>query len=111
MHSVQRARPAVFDPLETLTHVAAHTRTIRLGTSVINTLFHVPVVLARPSPAPSWSGASAAPTFPTNPAQPAGTADCRQTRVTTPSEEAISPAQLTSRTLSVLSSFTGSPVG
>jgi probable F420-dependent oxidoreductase len=37
----------VFDPLETLTHVAAHTRTIRLGTSVISALFHVPVVLAR----------------------------------------------------------------
>lgn len=37
----------VFDPIETLTHVAAHTRTIRLGTSVIDALFHVPVVLAR----------------------------------------------------------------
>ena len=37
----------VFDPIETLTYVAAHTRTIGLGTSVINALFHVPVVLAR----------------------------------------------------------------
>ncbi|WP_431876643.1 TIGR03619 family F420-dependent LLM class oxidoreductase [Amycolatopsis sacchari] len=37
----------VFDPIETLTYVAAHTRTIRLGTSVIDALFHVPVVLAR----------------------------------------------------------------
>jgi probable F420-dependent oxidoreductase len=37
----------VFDPIETLTYIAAHTRTIRLGTSVINALFHVPVVLAR----------------------------------------------------------------
>ncbi|WP_410566214.1 TIGR03619 family F420-dependent LLM class oxidoreductase [Amycolatopsis sp. cmx-4-61] len=37
----------VFDPIETLTYVAAHTSTIRLGTSVIDALFHVPVVLAR----------------------------------------------------------------
>lgn len=37
----------VFDPIETLTHVGAHTQTIRLGTSVIDALFHVPVVLAR----------------------------------------------------------------
>jgi probable F420-dependent oxidoreductase len=37
----------VFDPIETLTHVAAHTQTIRLGTSVIDALFHVPVMLAR----------------------------------------------------------------
>ncbi|NUO97980.1 MAG: TIGR03619 family F420-dependent LLM class oxidoreductase [Nonomuraea sp.] len=37
----------VYDPLETLTYVAATTSTIRLGTSVLNTLFHNPVVLAR----------------------------------------------------------------
>jgi probable F420-dependent oxidoreductase len=37
----------VFAPVETLTYVAAHTSTIRLGTSVIDALFHVPVLLAR----------------------------------------------------------------
>jgi alkanesulfonate monooxygenase SsuD/methylene tetrahydromethanopterin reductase-like flavin-dependent oxidoreductase (luciferase family) len=37
----------VYDPLETLSYVAAVTRTIRLGTSVLDTLFHSPVVLAR----------------------------------------------------------------
>jgi alkanesulfonate monooxygenase SsuD/methylene tetrahydromethanopterin reductase-like flavin-dependent oxidoreductase (luciferase family) len=37
----------VFDPIETLTYVAAHTSTISLGTSVMNALFHTPVVLAR----------------------------------------------------------------
>lgn len=37
----------VFDPIETLTYIAAHTRSISLGTSVIDALFHVPVVLAR----------------------------------------------------------------
>jgi probable F420-dependent oxidoreductase len=37
----------VFTPVETLTYVAAHTSTIRLGTSVIDALFHVPVLLAR----------------------------------------------------------------
>ncbi|ONI74113.1 hypothetical protein BWI15_12150 [Kribbella sp. ALI-6-A] len=37
----------VFDPIETLTYVAAHTTTISLGTSVIDALFHVPVVLAK----------------------------------------------------------------
>jgi probable F420-dependent oxidoreductase len=37
----------VFDPIDTLINVAAHTRTIRLGTSVIDALFHVPVILAR----------------------------------------------------------------
>lgn len=37
----------VFAPVETLTYVAAHTRTIRLGTSVIDALFHVPVLLGR----------------------------------------------------------------
>ncbi|HEX7735462.1 MAG TPA: TIGR03619 family F420-dependent LLM class oxidoreductase [Ktedonobacteraceae bacterium] len=36
-----------YDPLETLTYVAAKTDRIKLGTSVINAFFHVPVVLAR----------------------------------------------------------------
>jgi probable F420-dependent oxidoreductase len=37
----------VFDPLETLTFVAANTQKIALGTSVIDMLFHNPVILAR----------------------------------------------------------------
>src|SRR5215207_4529611 len=37
----------VFDPIETLTFIAAHTNKIALGTSVIDMLFHNPVVLAR----------------------------------------------------------------
>ncbi len=37
----------VYDPIETLTYVAAKTERIKLGTSIINALFHVPVVLAR----------------------------------------------------------------
>ncbi|SDL96401.1 TIGR03619 family F420-dependent LLM class oxidoreductase [Nonomuraea jiangxiensis] len=37
----------VYDPLETLAFVAARTSTIRLGTSVVNALFHSPVVLAK----------------------------------------------------------------
>jgi alkanesulfonate monooxygenase SsuD/methylene tetrahydromethanopterin reductase-like flavin-dependent oxidoreductase (luciferase family) len=36
----------VFDPIETLTCVAALTERVRLGTSAINALFHPPVVLA-----------------------------------------------------------------
>lgn len=35
------------DPLETLTFVAAHTKTIALGTSIIDMLFHNPVILAK----------------------------------------------------------------
>jgi probable F420-dependent oxidoreductase len=38
---------SVYEPIETLTFVAAKTKTIRLGTSVIVAPFHVPVVLAR----------------------------------------------------------------
>jgi len=38
---------SVFEPLETLSFVAAVTDHIRLGTSVIDALFHSPVVLAR----------------------------------------------------------------
>jgi probable F420-dependent oxidoreductase len=37
----------VFDPLETLSFVAARTSRIQLGTSVVNSLFHSPVVLAK----------------------------------------------------------------
>jgi len=36
-----------FEPLETLSYVAALTERIKLGTSVIDALFHVPVMLAR----------------------------------------------------------------
>jgi probable F420-dependent oxidoreductase len=38
---------SVYDPLETLGYVAARTSRIGLGTSVLDTLFHSPVVLAR----------------------------------------------------------------
>ncbi len=37
----------IFEPLETLTYVAANTRKIALGTPVIDMVFHNPVVLAR----------------------------------------------------------------
>jgi probable F420-dependent oxidoreductase len=37
----------IFEPLETLTYVAANTEKIVLGTSVIDMLFHNPVILAR----------------------------------------------------------------
>jgi probable F420-dependent oxidoreductase len=37
----------VYEPLETLSHVAAVTSRIKLGTSVVDALFHPPVVLAR----------------------------------------------------------------
>jgi probable F420-dependent oxidoreductase len=37
---------SVYDPLETLSYVAARTSRIRLGTSVLDALFHPPVVLA-----------------------------------------------------------------
>jgi alkanesulfonate monooxygenase SsuD/methylene tetrahydromethanopterin reductase-like flavin-dependent oxidoreductase (luciferase family) len=38
---------SVLDTLETLTFVAANTSKIALGTSVVDMLFHNPVVLAR----------------------------------------------------------------
>jgi len=38
---------SVLDPLEALTWAAAHTSRVRLGTSVLDTLFHPPVVLAK----------------------------------------------------------------
>jgi probable F420-dependent oxidoreductase len=37
----------VYEPLETLSYVAALTERIKLGTSVVDALFHPPVVLAR----------------------------------------------------------------
>jgi probable F420-dependent oxidoreductase len=37
----------IFEPLETLTYIAAKTNKILLGTSVIDMLFHNPVILAR----------------------------------------------------------------
>jgi probable F420-dependent oxidoreductase len=37
----------VYDPLETLAYVAALTDRVKLGTSVVDALFHPPVVLAR----------------------------------------------------------------
>ena len=37
----------VYEPLETLSYVAALTERIKLGTSIIDALFHPPVVLAR----------------------------------------------------------------
>jgi probable F420-dependent oxidoreductase len=37
----------VYDPLQTLMYVAANTTSIRLGTSVIDALFHSPVMLGR----------------------------------------------------------------
>jgi len=44
---MERFYSTVYDPIETLTYVAAQTERIKLGTSVIDALFHVPVVLAR----------------------------------------------------------------
>ncbi len=38
---------SVYDPLETLAYVAAHTKRVKLGTSVVNALFHPPLILAR----------------------------------------------------------------
>lgn len=37
----------VFDPIETLTYAAAVTQRVRLGTSVLDALFHSPLVLGR----------------------------------------------------------------
>jgi probable F420-dependent oxidoreductase len=37
----------VYDPLETLAYVAAKTERVKLGTSIIDALFHVPATLAR----------------------------------------------------------------
>ncbi|GAA3715489.1 LLM class F420-dependent oxidoreductase [Nonomuraea antimicrobica] len=45
--SLPDSNASVYDPLETLAYVAAKTSTIRLGTSVVDALFHSPVVLAK----------------------------------------------------------------
>lgn len=37
----------VLDPLISLTYAAAHTKSIRLGTAIINLLYHTPAVLAK----------------------------------------------------------------
>ncbi|MEO5952407.1 MAG: TIGR03619 family F420-dependent LLM class oxidoreductase [Chloroflexia bacterium] len=37
----------IFEPIETLSYIAAKTKTIKLGTSVLVAPFHVPVMLAR----------------------------------------------------------------
>jgi alkanesulfonate monooxygenase SsuD/methylene tetrahydromethanopterin reductase-like flavin-dependent oxidoreductase (luciferase family) len=42
-----KAYRVTFEPLETLSYVAALTERIKLGTSVIDALFHPPVMLAR----------------------------------------------------------------
>jgi hypothetical protein len=47
MESLRSEYQTIFDPLETLTFVGANTNKIALGTSVIDMLFHNPVVLAR----------------------------------------------------------------
>ncbi|WP_168200819.1 LLM class flavin-dependent oxidoreductase [Allokutzneria sp. NRRL B-24872] len=41
------AYSCVFDPIETLTFIAARTERVLLGTSAINALYHPPVLLAR----------------------------------------------------------------
>ncbi|HEY3137075.1 MAG TPA: LLM class flavin-dependent oxidoreductase, partial [Blastocatellia bacterium] len=45
--SLPEAYQIVFDPIETLTFVAAHTRKVQLGTSVVVLPYHTPVQLAR----------------------------------------------------------------
>src|SRR5438874_2945933 len=47
MESLPSEYQTIFDPLETLTFVGANTKKIALGTSVIDMLFHNPVILAR----------------------------------------------------------------
>lgn len=46
-HGIPDSYASVYDPLETLSYAAARTSRIRLGTSVLDALFHPPVVLAR----------------------------------------------------------------
>jgi probable F420-dependent oxidoreductase len=45
--SIPTEQQIILDPIETLAYVAANTNKIRLGTAVIDMLFHNPVVLAR----------------------------------------------------------------
>jgi probable F420-dependent oxidoreductase len=44
---VPLAYRTVYEPLETLSFVAAHTERVKLGTSVVDALFHPPAILAR----------------------------------------------------------------
>jgi probable F420-dependent oxidoreductase len=46
-HRIPRQYRLVYEPLETLSYVAAVTERVRLGTSVVDALLHPPVVLAR----------------------------------------------------------------
>jgi alkanesulfonate monooxygenase SsuD/methylene tetrahydromethanopterin reductase-like flavin-dependent oxidoreductase (luciferase family) len=46
-YPLPESNASVYDPLDTLTWVAAHTERIRLGTSVLDALFHPPVAFAR----------------------------------------------------------------
>ena len=46
-HSLPEVYKRVFDPLETLTFAAAHTKRVTLGTSVLDIPFYNPVLLAR----------------------------------------------------------------
>jgi len=45
--TLPEAYQIVFDPIETLTFVAAHTATVQLGTSVLVLPYHTPIQLAR----------------------------------------------------------------
>jgi probable F420-dependent oxidoreductase len=47
MQRVPEQYRLTYEPLETLSYVAAHTGRVRLGTSVVDALLHPPVVLAR----------------------------------------------------------------
>jgi probable F420-dependent oxidoreductase len=44
---VPKSYAVAYDPIETLTYVAAKTSRVKLGTSVLDVPFHVPVMLAR----------------------------------------------------------------
>jgi probable F420-dependent oxidoreductase len=46
-YPLPESNATVYDPIETLTWIAAQTKRIRLGTSVLDALFYPPVVLAR----------------------------------------------------------------
>jgi probable F420-dependent oxidoreductase len=47
LRPMQTPYAIAYDPIETLTYVAAHTDHIKLGTSVLAALFHVPAMLAK----------------------------------------------------------------
>jgi probable F420-dependent oxidoreductase len=46
-YPLPESNATVYDPIETLTWISAQTKRIRLGTSVLDALFHPPVVFAR----------------------------------------------------------------